>query len=220
MSEREITLVLKGKPEATIVAPSDGPLAYAANELQRYVQQMSGAELPITSKEREVDAVTAEPVSIILPSTPVLPDMMGTLYAWKGAKYWATRPRPEAASTDRSIDLLDNGVNMDFLYAPRPRGGAQHGPLTSNHPVSRKYRRNLQAWLDYLKRQNYQGTRTVFEYYYDLVLLGNLAAGRAFLIPKQDVMQEDMRYYHQQGFNGFFDCSPPSSAWFPDPLSR
>ena len=50
MSEREITLVPKGRPEATIVAPSEGPPAYAAQELQRYVQKMSGAELPITVK--------------------------------------------------------------------------------------------------------------------------------------------------------------------------
>ncbi|HID08500.1 MAG TPA: DUF4838 domain-containing protein, partial [Armatimonadetes bacterium] len=67
------------------------------------------------------------------------------------------------------INLLDNGRNMDFLYAPRPRGGTQYGPFTSDHPVSIKYRRNLQAWREYLSAQKYQGTRTVFEYYYDLV---------------------------------------------------
>jgi hypothetical protein len=118
------------------------------------------------------------------------------------------------------VNLFDNGTKMDFLYAPRPRGGAQHGPLTNDHPVSVKYRQNLQEWHDYLKAQNYQGTQTVFEYYYDLVLLGNLAPGRAFLIPKHDVMQEDMRFSHQQGFDGFFDCNPPNGAWFPDALSR
>ena len=137
---------------------------------------------------------------------------------WRNIFGWITYHGSEEPPAH--VDLLDNGANMDFLYAPRPRGGAQHGPLTNDHPVSEKYRRNLKAWLDYLKEQNYRGTRTVFEYYYDLVLLGNLAAGRSFLIPKHDVMQEDMQYYHQQGFNGFFDCNPPSNAWLPDPLSR
>jgi hypothetical protein len=118
------------------------------------------------------------------------------------------------------VDLFENGNRMDFLYAPRPRGGAQHGPFTNDHRVSVKYRRNLQAWRDYIEAQDYQGTRTVFEYYYDLVLLGNLAPGRAFLIPKHNVMQEDIRFYHEQGFDGFFDCNPPSNAWFPDSLSR
>ena len=70
MPEREIMLVLKGKPEATIIAPSQGPLAYAANELQRYVRRMSGAELPITSNERQVDTETEGRVSIILCVSP------------------------------------------------------------------------------------------------------------------------------------------------------
>jgi len=118
------------------------------------------------------------------------------------------------------VRLYEKGRNMDFLYAPRPRGGTQHGPLNNEHPLSFKYRQNLKAWLDYLDAQDYKGTLTVFEYYYDLILLGYLAEGRTFLIPKQGAIQEDMRFYHQRGFDGFFDCNPPSDAWFPDPLSR
>ncbi|MBS7633979.1 DUF4838 domain-containing protein [Candidatus Bathyarchaeota archaeon] len=30
----------------------------------------------------------------------------------------------------------------------------------------------------------------------------------------------DLQFYHQQGFEGFFDRNPPADAWFPDPLSR
>jgi hypothetical protein len=109
---------------------------------------------------------------------------------------------------------------MDFLYAPRPRGGTEHGPFTNDHPQSVKYRKNLDDWLAYLEKQTFAGTRTVFEYYYDLVLLGPSTPGRAYLIPKHDVMQEDMHFYHHKGMDGFYDCNPPSGVWWPDPLSR
>lgn len=118
------------------------------------------------------------------------------------------------------MGLLDHGEKMDFLYAPRPRGGTFFGPSTNDHPTSVKYRENLSQWKKYLDAQQYRGTRTVFEYYFDLVLLGQTAVGRAFLIPKLDVMKEDIRYYRDQGFDGFFDCNPPHGAWFPDPLHR
>jgi len=137
---------------------------------------------------------------------------------WKGIFGWIVYHGSEFVPT--KVDLLDHGRKMDMLYAPRPRGGAQHGPFTSDDPVTTKYRENLRGWKEYLARQKYEGTRTVFEYYYDLVLLGPLAAGRAFLIPKHDVMQEDIRFYKEHGFDGFFDCCPPGGAWWPDPLSR
>jgi len=137
---------------------------------------------------------------------------------WRNVFGWIVYHGSEEVPT--KINLLENGREMDFLYAPRPRGGTQHGSFKSNDPVTTKYRENLKAWLDYLARQKFKGTRTVFEYYYDLVLLGPLAAGRTHLIPKHDVMQEDMRFYRDMGFDGFFDCNPPSGVWFPDPLSR
>ncbi|HIE51956.1 MAG TPA: DUF4838 domain-containing protein [Armatimonadetes bacterium] len=137
---------------------------------------------------------------------------------WPNVFGWIVYHGSEEVPT--KVDLLEHGRQMDCLYAPRPRGGTQHGPFTNDHPVSVKYRKNLEAWLAYLAKQNYQGTRTVFEYYYDLVLLGPLAAGRTHLIPKPDVMQEDMRFYYEKGFDGFFDCNPPSGVWWPDPLSR
>jgi len=136
---------------------------------------------------------------------------------WRGIFGWIVYHGTEEPPV--YVNLYEKGRNMDFLYAPRPRGSTQYGPFPNDHPINRRYRQNLKAWFNYLEAQEYEGTRTVFEYYYDLVLLGNLAAGRAFLIPNHDVMQKDMRYYHQQGFNGFFDCNPPSNTWFPDPLS-
>jgi hypothetical protein len=118
----------------------------------------------------------------------------------------------------QQVKLLENGRDMDLLYAPRPRGASMHGPITNDHSVNVAYRENIQKWRKYLG--NFRGTRTVFEYYFDLVLLGHLPAGRAFLIPKPEDMQEEMKFYLAQGFNGFFDCDPPSSAFFPDPLRK
>lgn len=137
---------------------------------------------------------------------------------WKGVFGWIAYHGSEEPPAH--IDLAEQGREMDFLYAPRPRGASQHGPFTNDHPVNIRYRDNLLRWREYLKRQRFQGTRTVFEYYYDLVLLGNLAPGRVFLIPRHTDMQEEIRFYLRQGFNGFFDCNPPSGVWFPDPLSR
>ncbi|MEA3476810.1 MAG: DUF4838 domain-containing protein [Bacteroidota bacterium] len=137
---------------------------------------------------------------------------------WEGTLGWIVYHGSEEVPA--TLDLLENGKEMDMLYAPRPRGGSQHGPFTNNHPLSIQYRQNLDSWMDYLDKQRYQGIHTVFEYYYDMCLLGPLAAGRTFLIPQHADMQEDMRFYHQKGFNGFFDCCPPYGAWWPDPLSR
>jgi hypothetical protein len=136
---------------------------------------------------------------------------------WKGIFGWIAYHGSEAPPV--YVKLYEGGRKMDFLYAPRPRGGGQHGPFTNEHPINIRYRQNLDGWIRYLEAQGYEGTKTVFEYYFDLVLLGNLAAGRTFLIPRHDVMQEDIRYYYQRGFDGFFDCNPPSNTWFPDPLS-
>src|SRR5262245_54500612 len=43
------TIASRGRPQTEIVVPTDpeAPLAFAAEELQRYVREMSGAQLPI-----------------------------------------------------------------------------------------------------------------------------------------------------------------------------
>lgn len=137
---------------------------------------------------------------------------------WKGRLSWiayhGTRMPPV------SVDLPDNGRNMDLLYAPRERGGTRAGPFTADDPNTARYRQWLDGWLAYLDRQHFQGTKTVFEYYYDLVLLGPLATGRAFLIPRLSVMQEDIAFYRDKGFDGFYNCNPPARTWWPDPLSK
>jgi len=128
--------------------------------------------------------------------------------------YHGSRQRP------LQVQLYNHGEGMDLLYAPRRRGGTREGPFTNDSAASREYRALLAAWLEYLRRNDYRGTKTVFEYYYDLVLLGPLAAGRTFLIPWHDVMREDIRFYRDNGFDGFYDCSPPAAVWWPDPLSK
>ncbi len=137
---------------------------------------------------------------------------------WRGRFGWivyhGSRDRPQ------QVQLHDHGEGMDLLYAPRRRGGTREGPFTNDSAASREYRALLAAWLEYLRENDYRGTKTVFEYYYDLVLLGPLAAGRTFLIPWHDVMQEDIRFYRDKGFDGFYDCSPPAAVWWPDPLSK
>ncbi len=135
---------------------------------------------------------------------------------WKGVFGWIAYHGSE--EPPQNVGLRENGRDMDFLYAPRPRGASQHGPITNDHPVNKRYRENLRRWRHYLC--HFKGSRTVFEYYYDLVLLGGLAAGRTFLIPKHEDMQTEMKFYLEQGFNGFFNCNPPCGALFPDPLSR
>ncbi|MCS7264935.1 MAG: hypothetical protein NZ805_08905, partial [Armatimonadetes bacterium] len=45
-----VDLVRDGKPRASIVASSEGPTSYAAEVLQRYIERMSGAKLPIISE--------------------------------------------------------------------------------------------------------------------------------------------------------------------------
>ncbi len=118
----------------------------------------------------------------------------------------------------QKVKLLNSGRDMDLLYAPRPRGASMNGPITNEHSVNVAYRENIRSWRRYLG--NLKGSRTVFEYYFDLVLLGHLPAGRTFLIPKPEDMKEEMRFYLTEGFNGFFDCDPPSGAFFPDPLRK
>ncbi|MFQ6099200.1 MAG: hypothetical protein ACE5O2_15820, partial [Armatimonadota bacterium] len=53
----DIPLVISGQPKAAIVvpegAPKDGPVCFAAEELQRFVQEMSGATLPIVTSEAD-----------------------------------------------------------------------------------------------------------------------------------------------------------------------
>jgi len=126
--------------------------------------------------------------------------------------YHGTEEPPE------QVKILGKGKEMDFLYAPRPRGASMHGPITNNHSVNTAYRENIQRWLKYLS--DFRGTRTVFEYYFDLVLLGHLPAGRTFLIPKPEDMREEMQFYLAKGFDGFYNCDPPSGAFFPDPLCK
>ncbi len=142
-------------------------------------------------------------------------DAMG----WTGRIGWivyhGTREPPSG-----KVALPENTRNMDMLYAPRERGGTWRGPFTSNDPVTAQYRKRLEGWLKYLADQNFQGTKTVFEYYYDLVLLAMPAAGRSFVVPKLGVMQEDIAFYADHGFDGFYDCCPPASVWWPDPLSK
>ena len=118
----------------------------------------------------------------------------------------------------QQVKWLEMGREMDLLYAPRPRGASMHGAITNDHSVNVGYRENLARWREALR--HFKGTRTVFEYFYDLVLLGHLPAGRAFLIPKPEDMQAEMRFYLDQGFNGFFDCDPPHGVFFPDPLNK
>ena len=137
---------------------------------------------------------------------------------WDGSFGWIVYHGSEPVP--QHVDLVENGRDMDFLYAPRPRGGSQHGPFTNDHPTNARYRENLSAWRTYLRENDYRGSRTVFEYYYDLVLLGPLATGRTFLIPTHSTMQTEMQFYLRQGFSGFYDCAPPSGVLWPDPLSR
>lgn len=137
---------------------------------------------------------------------------------WPGSFGWIAYHGSE--EPPEHVDLAENGRDMDFLYAPRPRGASQHGPFTNDHPTNVRYRKNLDAWRKYLREQNFQGRRTVFEYYFDQVLLGPLATGRTFLVPRHDDMQAEMEFYLEKGFNGFFDCSPPSDILWPSPLSR
>jgi hypothetical protein len=49
MTAEAVELVRDGNPKASIVAPLEGPPAYAAEVLQRYIERMSGAQLPIVS---------------------------------------------------------------------------------------------------------------------------------------------------------------------------
>jgi hypothetical protein len=132
------------------------------------------------------------------------------IFGW--IAYYGTEEPPS------KVKLVEDGKDMDFLYAPRPRGASMHGPITNNHSVNLSYRENIQRWQKYLGK--FKGNRTVFEYYFDLALLGHLPSGRTFLIPKLKDMKEEMLFYLNQNFNGFFDCSPPSSVLFPDPLSK
>ena len=66
MTTTGVVLVLKGQTKATICAPADGPEGHAAERLQHYVREMSGAELPIANHDtpariviRVVDHVAA-----------------------------------------------------------------------------------------------------------------------------------------------------------------
>ena len=57
--DRPITLVQDGKPVATIVIRRDAPqvIKQAAEDLQHYVELMSGAKLPIATDDQAVDGV-------------------------------------------------------------------------------------------------------------------------------------------------------------------
>ncbi|MEF8788015.1 MAG: glycoside hydrolase family 20 zincin-like fold domain-containing protein, partial [Planctomycetota bacterium] len=46
----DITLVRDGRPAASIVAPAEGPPAHAAEVMQRYVREITGAEMPVVQE--------------------------------------------------------------------------------------------------------------------------------------------------------------------------
>jgi len=50
-----VELVRDGKPKASIVAPPEGPPLYAAEVLQRYIERVSGAKLPIVTDGRKAE---------------------------------------------------------------------------------------------------------------------------------------------------------------------
>src|SRR5204863_8512119 len=60
------TIVSRGKAKAEIVVESQAetPLAFAAQELQRYIKEMSGAELPVgqvaSVKQRSIILLTSQ----------------------------------------------------------------------------------------------------------------------------------------------------------------
>lgn len=137
---------------------------------------------------------------------------------WKGIFGWIAYHGSE--EPPQKAELVENGRDMDMLYAPRPRKASKYGPFTNDHTISKFYRENLSAWNNYLEKQNYRGIRTVLEYYYDLLLLGRYTEGRAWLIPTHQNMQAEMRFYFEQGFDGFSNCDPPTSCVFPDPLNK
>lgn len=137
---------------------------------------------------------------------------------WKGNFGWIayhiTEPLP------REVEILGNGKQMDFMYAPRPRGGTTVGPFTNDAKESVKYRKNLADWNEYLAKHKFEGTRTVFEYYWDMVLVGVHPLGRTQIAPTAEWLQEDMKFYHQNGFDGFYHCCGGWRVWWPDPLTR
>jgi len=66
---------------------------------------------------------------------------------WENTFGWiATEGSQDAPE---NVDLLENGRQMDFLYAPRSRGASVHGPFTDDHPINVRYRENLQGWCEY-----------------------------------------------------------------------
>ncbi len=53
---------------------------------------------------------------------------------WKNVFGWITYHGSE--EPPESVQLPENGRQMDFLYAPRPRGASQHGPYTNHHSTN------------------------------------------------------------------------------------
>jgi hypothetical protein len=137
---------------------------------------------------------------------------------WKGNFGWIAYHISERLPTE--VGLVGNGKQMDFMYAPRPRGGTTVGPFTNDAKESVKYRKNLADWNAYLDKHKFEGTRTVFEYYWDMVLVGVHTLGRTLIAPTPEWLQQDMRFYHNNGFDGFYHCCGGWRVWFPDPLTR
>ena len=53
-ADNAVTIVKDGKSVWHIVTVSKGaPVTFAANELQRYVERMSGCKLPVTQRKQE-----------------------------------------------------------------------------------------------------------------------------------------------------------------------
>ncbi len=141
---------------------------------------------------------------------------------WEGRLGWIAYFDTREAPIE--VALYNHGEKMDFLYAPCGRHGGHFGPFTSDSWANVVYRDRLNGWLEYLDAQDYRGTKTVFEYYFDMinsmfVPRGRQAVGRTLLSPSPEVMQADIHFYREKGFDGFFDCCPPVMLW-PDPLGK
>ena len=88
LSAADLVLVAKGKPNAVIIAAVEPQATRAAAEIQKYIEKMSGAKLPIVTEGRPTPAGCR---SRSRSATPARREELGSRSPPASRKSWATR---------------------------------------------------------------------------------------------------------------------------------
>lgn len=126
--------------------------------------------------------------------------------------YQATLSLPE-----ETANLFRNGENMLVNFCLGQRRDIFHpllAPTQNNSDLITQYH----CWCDRLKKLNYRGKMIIMDYYNLCEYPNTSPAARALIWPLE-MIAEDVRYFCEQGIDGFGAFTGFDRLCFPDPLN-